>query len=138
MKLLAGWDGPLRKEVPMRRAMLVGVSSLAMIACADQRLMGLAHGPAAVGSLIPVRIVQRCARDHGPRIAYLPFTVIDGRVYLPEDTAAVRALNPDAIEQIQVLKGEAAAARYGPIADTTGALVITTRRVRGASPRPAT
>lgn len=122
----------------MRRAMLVCVSSLAMGACADQRLTGLAHGPAAVGSLIPVRVVHRCARDHGPSVAYLPFTVIDGQVHLPEDTAAVRALNPDAIEQIEVLKGDVAAARYGPIAGITGALVITTRRGRGASTRPAT
>ena len=122
----------------MRRAMLLGVSGLALAACADQRLTGLAHGPAAAGSLIPVRVVQRCARDHGPRVAYLPFTVIDGQVHLPEDTAAVRALNPDAIDQIQVLKGEAAAARYGPIAGIAGALVITTRRSRGVSPRPAT
>src|SRR6476646_9371784 len=99
---MAGRDDPSRKEVPMRRAMLVCVSSLAMGACADQGLTGLAHGPAAVGSPIPVRVVHRCARDHGPSVAYLPFTVIDGQVHLPEDTAAVRALNPDAIEQIEV------------------------------------
>ena len=122
----------------MRRATLLCVSSLAMVACADQRLTGLAHGPAAVGSLVPVHVVHRCARDHGPSVAYLPFTVIDGQLYLPEDTAEVRALNPDSIEQIQVLKGEAAAARYGPVAGIAGAVVITTRRGRGASRRPAT
>lgn len=121
----------------MRRVMLVCVSGLAMAACADQRLTGLAHGPAAVGSLIPVRVVQRCARDHGRSTAYRPFTVIDGQVYLPEDTAAVQALHPDAIEQIKVLKGEAAAARYGSVAGITGVFVITTRR-GGANPRPAT
>ena len=122
----------------MRRATYVCVSSLVIAGCADHRLTGLAHGQAARGALIPERVVHRCARDRGPDVAYLPFTVIDGRVYLPEDTAAVRALKPDAIEQIVVLKGEAAAARYGAIAGITGALVITTRRGRGASPRPAT
>ena len=104
----------------MRRAMFVCLGSFALAACADQRLMSLAHGPAAMGSLIPVRVVHRCARDRGPDVAYLPFTVIDGRVYLPQDTAAVRALNPETIEEMQFLKGEAAAAQYGPGPDRRG------------------
>lgn len=121
----------------MRRAMFVCVSIVVMAGCADQRLTGLAQGPAARGALIPVRVVHRCARDRGPDVAYLPFTVIDGQVHLPEDTAAVRGLNPDAIEEISVLKGEAAAARYGPVAGITSVLLITTRRSSGASSRPA-
>ena len=98
----------------MRRATLVCLSGLAMAGCAvDQRLTGLAPGGAS-RSLIPVHYISRCGKGGGT--SYRPFYEIDGQLYSPADTAAITALDPASIAEIQVLKGEPAATRYGAVA----------------------
>lgn len=118
----------------MRLAIFVCSSSLAIAGCAaDQRLAGVGYDPAAIGSLIPVRVISRCAQDHGAAVSYRPFTVIDGQLHLPADTAALRAVAPSTIESIRILKGDAAAAAYGPVAGIAGVVIVRTHRTPGTS-----
>ena len=114
----------------MQRRVVILLAGLVGSGCAaDQRLTGLASGQATAAALIPVRVVSRC--QFGSGVGYRPFFVIDGRVYVPGDTAAVSALDPGQIEALHVLKGEAAGALYGPVAAVAGVVVINTRGAPG-------
>jgi len=121
----------------MRSITFLCVATILLLGCAsDRALTAPSIAPAATASLVTARgFVRRCPLDGGT--AYDPFVVVDGRVYPPGEWNARPQLLPSEIERIELLKGDAAVARYGALAGTVGVMIVTTRHGRGASARPA-
>jgi hypothetical protein len=121
----------------MRNTVLGLLLGAALTGCiSDRSLTGpLAKSDPTALLVRSQQVVSRCAQPVGPQ--YEPYYVVNGRVFAPGQTSIVARLNPADITAIGVLKGEAAAARYGSVAGIVGVVVITTRTDRGASARSA-
>ena len=122
----------------MRSTWLALLTGFALAGCAsDRSITGPLVGHALDASLIPAEPgVARCAQPASGR-QYVPYFVVDGRIYPPARGRQFPELNPADILDITVLKGQVAAARYGSTAGIVGVVVLTTRRNRGAGLRPA-
>ena len=112
----------------MRNTLPVLLLSAALVGCASDRVL---TGPSAASdpSALLVRaeyVAARCAQPPGGS-RYVPYYVVNGRVFTPDRAASVGQLDPAQITAIQVLQGEQAAARYGSVAGIVGVVIITTR-----------
>ena len=122
----------------MRNTLPVLLLSTTLVGCASDRAL---TGPTAAAdpTSLLVRaehVVARCAQPPGGS-RYVPYYVVDGRVYTPDRAASVGQLDPAQITAIEVLQGEQAATRYGSIAGIVGVVIITTRGSVGAGTRSA-
>ncbi|HEX6041729.1 TonB-dependent receptor plug domain-containing protein [Longimicrobium sp.] len=82
--------------------------------------------PDAVASRPPT-VILRCGGSISAQGAP-PLYLVDGR-----EITSLETLDPGTIDAIEVVKGAAAVARYGPRA-ATGAVLITTHAVQAPSP----
>jgi hypothetical protein len=122
----------------MRPTLLALVIGFVLTGCAsDRSITGPVIAPASDALLILAEPVSAGCAHHASGRQYVPYYVIDGRVYAPARVPQFPEVNPDDILDITVLKGQAAAARYGTTAGILGVVIVTTRRDREVGVRPA-
>jgi hypothetical protein len=106
----------------MRSIPLILIFSAALAGCAsDRSLTGPSAAPDPTALLVRAEhVVARCAQPSGSISPYIPYYVLNGRVFTPDRAGSLAHLDPAEITAIELLQGEQAAARYGSVAGIVG------------------